>query len=62
MSKLFLSIEDQIGEYERIFLEAKDRWSLDKNPVYLRVQMDCLRAIKNLRYNLENETGIASSF
>ncbi len=62
MSQLFLTIEDQLNEYERIFLEAKDRWSIDKNPSYLRVQIDCLKMIRNLRYNLEQETGIASTF
>ena len=62
MPQLFLSVEDQIGEYERIFLEAKDRWSLDKNPAFLRVQMDCLRAIKMLRYSLDETAATATSY
>jgi hypothetical protein len=54
MSKLFLTIEDQITELERIFLAAKDQWSIDKHPSFLRIQMDALRTIRSLRYNLDS--------
>ena len=54
MATLFMKPEDQLKEYERLFLEARDQWSLDKDPRFLRVQMDCLRAIRSLKYNLDN--------
>lgn len=55
MSQLFLKTEDQIHEYERIFFEAKNRWSTEKNPSYLKIQIDCLKAIRALRYNIDND-------
>jgi hypothetical protein len=54
MPNLFISTEDQLKEYERIFLEARDQWSVDKDPRYLKIQTDCLRYIRSLKYSLDH--------
>lgn len=54
---LFDSLEDQLKEYERIFLQSRDQYSIDKNPKYLQIQMDCLRAIRSMKYDMMNKVG-----
>ncbi len=51
---LYMDINDQIREYERIFLEARDQWSIDKHYQYLKIQLDCLRFIRSLKYSLDH--------
>ncbi len=53
MADLFVNPVDQMKESERIFFEARDQWSVEKHPSYLRVQIDCLKAIRTLKYNLD---------
>jgi hypothetical protein len=54
MPNLYTSATDQITEYERIFNEARDRWSIDKDPRFLSIQVNCLRAIRQLKYSLND--------
>jgi hypothetical protein len=49
---LFTDPKDQMKEYEKIYIQARDQFSIDKNPDYLQIQLTCLEAMRELKYNL----------
>lgn len=53
---LFDSSTDQRKEYERIFHEARDAFSISKDPLYHKVQIECLKQIRILNRELMGMT------
>ena len=53
---LYDASSDQKVEYERIFREARDAFSISKDPIYLRVQCECLKQIRYLNRELMGAT------
>lgn len=54
---LYDNINDQKIEYERILHQARDAFSTNKDPIYLRVQTECLKQIRYL-----NREAMGSSY
>ncbi len=50
---MFITPKDQIEAIEKIYFEARDGYSLNKDPLYLRIQLDCIRQIKIINRELQ---------
>jgi hypothetical protein len=53
---LYNNPSDQLREYERIFQNARDQYSIDKNPMHLKIQIECLKQIKYLNDRIMGQT------
>ena len=49
---LYDNSNDQKIEYEKIFREARDAFSISKDPLLLEIQIECLKQIKVLNREL----------